>query len=273
MTGTLPAGTDKPVDTLIGMKRAKGPARGWLPNQHGAWVMLVLPWLFGLAHAVGAGRFRIEQVVLFAFWMVGYFAFFAAGLWLKSRFKPRYVPALATYGAGAAALGLVLLVLAPRWWPWVLVFAPICSFALWLSWRRHERDVVSGLATIVAACLIPVVMGGWSQVPVAVALVCFGYFFGTVAYVKTVIRERGKPGWVAFSVAWHAACAVAVAWVPEPLPRWWLVAFFVAVAVRALLVPLLGPMRGRKVDVKLVGIWEIVTSAVLVAVMLPALLG
>src|SRR5690606_10734436 len=66
MTGTLPAGTDKPVDTLIGMKRAKGPARGWLPNQHGAWAMLVLPWLFGLAHAIGAGRFRIEQVVLFA---------------------------------------------------------------------------------------------------------------------------------------------------------------------------------------------------------------
>lgn len=255
------------------MKRARARSKGWVPNQHGAWAMLVLPWVLGLGIVVGQGRFAVEHAVLFAFWMVGYFAFFAATLWLKSRFKPRYLPALATYGATAAVLGLVLLRLAPQWWVWVLAFAPICSFALWLAWKRQERDVVSGLATIVAACLIPVVMGGWGPVPVALALVCFGYFFGTVLYVKTVIRERGKPGWVAFSVAWHAACAVAVAWVPAPLPKWWLVAFFAAIALRALLVPLLGPMRCRRVDVKLVGIWEFVTSAALLAITLPALMG
>lgn len=255
------------------MKRAKGPSRGWVPNQHGAWAMLVVPWLLGFAHAVGAGAFRVEQAVLLAFWMVGYLAFFAAGQWLKSRFRPRYLPALATYGAVAGALGVLLLVLAPGWWPWVLVFAPICSFALWEAWRRRERDVVSGLATVVAACLVPVVIGGWAAVPVAVALVCVGYFFGTVLYVKTLLRERGRPGWVVASVAWHATCAVAFGQVPAPLPAAWLVAFFVAIGARALLVPALGPLRGRRVDVRRVGIWEFVTSAILVAVMLPPLLG
>lgn len=273
MTGTLPASTDKALDTLLAMKRARGPAKGWLPNQHGAWAMLVLPWVFGFTHALATVGLRVEHLLLFAFWMVSYFAFFVAGLWLKSRFKPRYVPALVTYGGAAAVLGLALALLAPHWLPWVLVFAPVCGFALWLAWRRQERDVVSGLATVVAACLIPLVMGGLAAVPLALALVCLGYFFGTVWYVKTVIRQRGKPGWVVASVAWHAACAVAVWWVPEPLPAAWLGVFFAALCLRALLVPLLGPMSGRRVDVKVLGIWEFVTSAALLGIMLPALMA
>lgn len=234
--------------------------------------MLVLPWALGLALLVGEGRFAFEQVVLFGFWMVGYFAFFAATLWLKSRFKPGYLPALATYAGAAGVLGVALLLLSPGWWPWILVFAPICGFALWLAWRRRERGLASGVATIAAACLLPLVMAGPGPVPLAVGLVCFGYFFGTVLYVKTVIRERGKPGWVVVSVVWHVACAVAVAWAPPPLPAWWLVAFFAVVTLRALLVPVLGPMRGRRTDVKLVGIWEFVTSVALLAIVVPALL-
>lgn len=255
------------------MKRARARSKGWVPNQHGAWAMLVLPWVLGLGIVVGQGRFAVEHAVLFAFWMVGYFAFFAATLWLKSRFKPAYVPALVTYSTAAGLLGVVLLVLAPWWLPWVLAFAPLCGFALWLAWQRRERDVVSGLATIAAACLLPLVMAGPELVSIALALLCFGYFFGTVLYVKTVIRERGKPGWVAASVAWHAACAVAVVWVPAPLPTGWLVAFFVVITLRAFLVPALGPMSGRRVGVKKLGIWEFFTSAVLLAVLLPVLLG
>lgn len=259
--------------------RRRGPD-GWLPNQHGAWAMLVAPWSLGLAWALGAGRFEPELLVLFGFWMVGYFAFFATTLWLKSRFKRRYVPAILTYGACAAALGVVVVSLRPQWWGWVLVYLPVCGFALWLSWLRHERDVASGFATIAAACLLPVVMGsdgpwrlGGLPVLAALALVCFGYFFGTVLYVKTILRERGKPVWVLASLGWHVLCTFAALWLPPPLPAGWLVGFFAVVALRALVVPVLGPMRGRRVDVRRVGIWEFVTTTALLAVLLPSLLG
>lgn len=250
-----------------------------MPNQHGAWAFIITPWLLGLAWTVGAGRLLPEHVLLFAFWLVGYFAFFATSLWLKSRFKPRYRPAVVTYATAAAVLGLVVLALRPAWWSWVLAFAPLGGYALWMAWRRSERELVAGLATVVAACLLPLVMasdglwrpGGLPEVP-AIALVCVGYFFGTVVYVKTIIRERGRAGYVVASVAWHLGCALAALWAPPPLPAVPLSLFFVLMALRAGLVAALGPMRGRRVSAKAVGIGEFGSTLLLVAVVAPALL-
>ena len=44
--------------------------------------------------------------LLFA-WLAGYFEFFAAGLWLRSRGKPRYWPSVRAYGSLFAALNAV----------------------------------------------------------------------------------------------------------------------------------------------------------------------
>lgn len=241
--------------------------------------MLVVPWLLGALHAVGEDGLEAVHVVLLGFWMVGYFAFFAATQWLRSRRKPRYVPAVVTYCAAATPLGLAVLALRPQWWSWLLVYVPLCAVAMWLSSQRRERDVVSGLATLLAACGIPLVMGsdgllrpGGLPELLAVATICFGYFFGTVFYVKTLIRERGRASWVVVSVAWHLACVVAALWLPEPLPSALVVVFFTVAALRALLVPGLWPMRGRRVRVSLVGVGEFVLSLGLVALLAPSLI-
>lgn len=261
-------------------KRRGGPSKGWVPNQHGAWAFTMVPWLLGLAWAIGAGAAGWVHVLLFAFWMVGYFCFFATSLWLKSHFKPRYVRAMATYGAVAAVLGVGVLALRPGWWSWILVFAPLTGYALWTAYARKERELVSGLVTILAACLIPLVMGSdalWSlggmPTLAVVAAVCLGYFFGTVLYVKTLIRERGKVGYVVASVAWHVACAVLALAIPGPIPAGWVAAFFAAMALRAGLVAGFGPLRGRKVSAKAVGVWEFISTLALLAILLPGLLA
>ena len=56
------------------------------------------------------------------------------------------------------------------------------------------------------------------------------------------------------------------------LPRWWLVAFFAACTLRAALVPLLGPMRGRRVTTKQLGYTEVIVTVVLVAILVPGVL-
>src|SRR5690606_29814185 len=71
---------------------------GWVPNQHGAWAMLVLPVAVG---ALRAGP-RWDHLHLLVAWLVAYLAFFAAGTWLRSRRRARYRPALVTYAAAAA---------------------------------------------------------------------------------------------------------------------------------------------------------------------------
>ena len=64
----------------------------WVPKQHGAWAMLVVPYLAGLLVRVhdGAGVPAFAYP-LFGFWLAGYFAFNAASTWLKaapSKSKP-----------------------------------------------------------------------------------------------------------------------------------------------------------------------------------------
>ncbi len=261
-----------------GMKPG-GHSRGWVPNHHGAWAMLILPYLMGLVWAVKAGDFKPALGLLGLVWIIGYFAFFATVTWLKSNFKPRYRRAVATYGGIVVVLGVVLLVLMPRWWSWGLVFGPLTGLGLWLAWRRRERSLLSGFATVSAASLLPLVMGsegplalGGLPVLLGLSLVCLGYFFGTVFYVKTNVRERGHVAYIIYSVAWHVAFTVLFAVTGFGLPRWWLVAFFAACTLRAALVPLLGPMRGRRVTTKQLGYTEVIVTMVLVAILVPGVL-
>lgn len=258
--------------------RVKRGAQGWVPNQHGAWAMVIVPWVLGFAWMVRDGGAVVAPLLLFACWLVGYFEFFALSQWLRSRFKPRYLPAVRAYAVATAMLGLGVLALRPQWWSWALVFAPLVTLSLWLAWRRRDRGLLSGVSTVLAASLLPMVMGSdgvwpWTIPPelVGISLVSFGYFFGTVLYVKTIIRERGSLGWVLASVGWHLLCVAGALALPAPMPRVLLASFFALMAARAWFVPWLGPLRGRNFTARAVGIGEFVATGLLVLVLLTSL--
>ena len=61
--------------------RKKRKNTGWVPDQHGAWVMVTVPLLLGVGLA-GPSWIHLPLAVA---WMTGYFAFFALGLWVKAR--------------------------------------------------------------------------------------------------------------------------------------------------------------------------------------------
>lgn len=251
--------------------------------------MLIAPWLVGLIIVGAHGRFAAADVVLFALWIAGYFAFYATSLWLKSRRRPRYLPSTRAYTGLVLALGLVTVILQPTIWSWLLVYVPVLVAGLWFAYRRDDRSLASGAATVTAACLMPAVVyadglfdfvdgiGAAAYDAIGlVCLACFGYFFGTVLYVKTLIRERGHVGYVVASVAWHVVCAgaaVPLAVVGSPLASWagWtLVALFTALAARALLLPLCWPMRGKTLAPGRIGIGELFATLALVAVLTAA---
>ncbi|MGJ3509006.1 YwiC-like family protein [Enemella sp. A6] len=251
-------------------RRKRSP--GWVPNQHGAWAMLTVPYLIGVALTIQHDRFRWYVVPLLGCWMIGYFCFHATSQWLKSRRAARFVPPMLTYGVIAALFGVLTWTLAG--WAlagWVLVYTPILAFALHLAAARRERDLIGGLLTVAAAALILLVVTNpdprtalADRDALPLALICFGYFAGTVWVVKTMIRERGKPGWVAASIGWHlvATLAAAVAAASGNLSWLW-AGFFAATTVRATVLPLFWPMRGRVLSAARIGIIEIVFSAVL----------
>ena len=256
---------------------------GWLPNQHGAWAILVVPVAVGMVERARAGGLPDWAWPLLVCWLVGYLAFFAAGLWLKAPARRRgsYVRPLLTHGGLSALAGLVALL----WqggtlgW-WALPFAPLVAATAWLTSHRRERELAGGVLTVTASALMLPVMrwttpgaalasaGSWDGL---VTGLVWAYFVGTVLYVKTMIRERGHRSWWLASIGWHAACllaGVAVA-LARPGSPWWLVTFAVALG-RAVALPWLATTRGRRITPKQVGLAEI---AIVVLVVVSALLA
>jgi|GEM_PF-5943200 len=158
--------------------------------------MLVLPFVVGVWLAGPDPR----QLPLAAFWLAGYLAYHATGRWLRSRRRRRDLPPVLVYSGTALALGLVTLLVAPDLIRWLPLFLPLLTASIWLTWRGAERSLANDVLTVVAACLMaPVAFeagggGAWAELWVAVGVLT-AYFLGTVLYVKTMIRERGRVGY------------------------------------------------------------------------------
>ena len=88
---------------------------GWVTDQHGSWAMGFVPLILGLW---SAPNLTWLHGMLCIAWTSGFFFFAVAEKWLKFRYKPRYRPALITYGAIAAIFSLILIIGAPHllWW-------------------------------------------------------------------------------------------------------------------------------------------------------------
>src|SRR5699024_42921 len=126
---------------------------GWVPNQHGAWAMIIVPVLSGVWLSGPSWR----QIPLLALWWVGYFAFFATGLWLRSRRKSRYLPPVRAYGLAMVPFAIVLVVTTPPLVVWALPFAPLIATTLWCSKHRKDRSMLHDVVTVVGAGLMTAV--------------------------------------------------------------------------------------------------------------------
>lgn len=231
--------------------------------------MIVIPPIVGIIE----GGFRPGHLALLPLWWVGYFLFFAATLYLRSGFKARFRTPVLTYGAVTAGLGIVTALTCPYLWRWVPAFIPLIALAGWAAYRRKDRNLGAGLDTVAAASLLlpvswDVATGGTAGWPATPAIwiqtaLLFAYFAGTVFYVKTNIRERRSNGYLAASIAWHAAglaaaCLIA-ATAHSPL-SWWHAAIWLFLLARSIGVPLARRRGHRGLTVTQIGVLEVFTS-------------
>ncbi|MFI6049416.1 YwiC-like family protein [Streptomyces violascens] len=236
----------------------------WLPNQHGAWAMLAVPFLAGTF----LGHPRWAHLPLLAAWLLGYLAAYHAQQWLRlnrisrnPKAPRRHVRPAVCFGAGAALFGLPSAVLHP-WLLWAAACAaPFVLLNSLYAYANRERALWNGLAAVVPACgmlLVTLRLGGgsWGAGP-APALACLLYFSGTVPYVKTMIRERNSRAYYGGSVAYHGVALVLAA-----LLNPWLAAPFALYLLRAAALP------GRGLKVGVVGAGEVAGSLVLLGTVL-----
>ncbi len=211
--------------------------------------MLVVPVVAGAILAARAETLRWWVIPLAILVLAGYLTFYSTTTVLKARPTRRraLLTPVVVHGTVAAVAGA--LVLALGGWPllwWLPIYLPVLLVALWLASARKERSIASGGLTILAASLMVLVirfitpMVIWqtwdvgTAGDVAIAAVIFGYFFGTVFHVKSLIRERGQRRSRWRSLVWHGLCIVAAAGVAAAgVIGWWWTIFFVITFARS----------------------------------------
>lgn len=225
--------TKAQVSAGTGKKKRRKGISPWVPNQHGAWAMLISPAVLGLISGLGTWHREagagwppaiVFPAVLVA-WFFGYFAFFAFGLAAKARnprrraqfLKPVYV-----YGLVAmVGIAVALLLQAALIW-WAAPFAPLVLIAVWETLRGRSRSTLSGVSTTVASALLfpaltMVGQGRGATTPLDVPVMAWVsmaflalYFSGTIPFVKSMIRERGNRRYLAGSITYHVGAFLLV---------------------------------------------------------------
>jgi hypothetical protein len=235
--------------------RRRRAVRQFVPPQHGAWAMLLLPWLA----SVTVTGFSWPHLPLLGAWLAGYLLSYYALQAVKTRRPSRFRSQLLLYGAATAPLALLVVAVRPQ----VLWFAPAYAVLLAVNvayaWRRRERTLANDIASVVQSCLIVFVAAAIADVPirsmVEVFFAVLAYFTGTVLYVKTMIRERDNVAYRRASIAYHVLALGAAAWLSLPLA-----------AVFALLLARAWALPGRRLSPKHVGLLEIANCVLLYAI-------
>jgi len=95
----------------------------YVPKQHGAWAMLILPLLFGVIASAPVW----QHALLFAAWLLAYLFAHAALQWVRSKRRAVWLAPLRLYG------GLLLPVGAPCS-SWSRNCCPCCRWPLRSCW-------------------------------------------------------------------------------------------------------------------------------------------
>ncbi|MEU6764955.1 YwiC-like family protein [Streptomyces sp. NPDC046853] len=236
----------------------------WIPDQHGAWAMLAVPFAAGTF----AGDPGWLHLLLFVCWLLAYAAAFHLQQHLRlgrcsrnPRAAERHLRPFLAFATALLLLGTPLLALRP--WLAVAAAAALPFFAVntFYALRNRERALVNGLVAVVPACamlLVALRLGGGTLGEGAGAFAaCLLYFGGTVLYVKSMIRERRNRRFLYGSIAYHGAALICATLLFPPLA-----VLFVLCLLRAALLP------GRGLRIRTVGLIEMGLSAVLLVTLL-----
>ncbi|GJM71172.1 membrane protein [Paenibacillus macerans] len=228
----------------------------YIPNQHGAWAMLVLPFLFGMAASTPGWI----HALLFACWLLIYLLMFPLLQWVRTGKGDRYRKPALLYGTLLVPAGTALALLRPDVILMALLFLPLFAVNVYYARQKRERALVNDIAAIVQFSIMVFVsfkLGGGTDYGAAVELflISIGYFAGTAFYVKTIIRERNNPRFYFYSVSYHLILALLAAWL-FPLP---LLLPALLLLARAAWCPRI------RITAKQTGIMEIVYSVIVLA--------
>lgn len=234
----------------------------FMPKQHGAWAMLIIPFWLGAA----ASELIWQHVPFFIGWVLLYLATYPLLLIFKKKKIPFYRKWVLIYMIPALVFLMVPLFTTPSIVYFGFSMIPFFILNAYFSAKNMDRALMNDLSAIIvfsiaglASSYLPEASINQEAVLVFAASILF--FTGSTFYVKTMIREKKNANFKWISWTYHLL-----------VPILWLAAGEAVVALAA--VPSLiraVVLYGKPVSIMKVGIYEIVNAALFFIIMLLAI--
>lgn len=225
----------------------------FLPKQHGAWAMLIIPFWLGVI----ASQFMWQHIPFFIGWLLLYLATYPMLLLFKGKNIPFYRKWTLIYLVPA-----LLLLLIPLWTrPSIIVFGlsmiPFFIINVYYSSKKNDRALLNDFSAIIVFGIAGLASGYLSDgkinsETIVIFITSTLFFVGSTFYVKTMIREKKNIVYKWISWIYHiiipgifliiGSYIVAIAYIPS--------------LVRAIY------FYGKPYTMKQVGILEIVNAVI-----------
>lgn len=203
----------------------------FLPKQHGAWAMLIIPFWLGVV----ASGFVWQHIPFFLGWVLLYLATYPALLLFKGRKIPFYTKWTFIYFVPALLLLLIPLWTRPSIIYFGLMMIPFFIINAYFSSKKNDRALLNDISAIFSFSIAGLASGylalgeiNTSTVLIFIASILF--FIGTTFHVKTIIRERKNI--VYKRISWTYHILIPILWIS--LGYWVVSLAFLPSLIRAL---------------------------------------
>jgi YwiC-like protein len=231
----------------------------FLPKQHGAWAMLIIPFWLG----VFEGGIMWEHIPFFIGWLLLYLATYPMLLLFKRKKIPFYTKWTLIYMIPSLILLLIPLLARPSIFYFGLLMIPFFMINAYFTSINQDRAFMNDISAIFAFSIAGLASSflGYGVVNIETIVFTFLtsvlFFIGCTFYVKTMIREKKN---IQFKwISWIYHLFLVALW--AGLGFWMVAIAYFPSLLRAFI------FYGKPLTPKQIGIYEIINSAIFFFIM------
>jgi hypothetical protein len=224
----------------------------FLPKQHGAWAMLILPFWLGVID----GGFLWQHIPFFIGWLLLYLATYPMLLLVKKKKPLFYIKWTLIYMVPALLFLLIPLIERPTLFYFGLLMIPFFMINAYYTAQNNDRAFMNDLSAIFAFSIAGIASNYLRNGVVTFETIIFTgltsvlFFVGCTFYVKSMIREKKNNQFKWISWTYHLL--LVFLWLAFGL---WIVALaYIPSLLRAIL------FYGKTLSPKQIGIYEIINT-------------
>lgn len=234
----------------------------FLPKQHGAWAMLIIPYWLGVA----ASEFMWQHIPFFIGWTLMYLGTYPFLLIFKGKKIPFYRKWTLIYMIPGLALLFIPLLTRPSIFWFGLLMLPLFSLNIYFSYTNNDRALMNDFLAIFIFSIMGLASsylakGGIAEIDIKLFMFNVLFFTGCTFYVKTMIREKHSKAYKWISFSYHFLIPILLL----SGRQWIAAAAFLPSLFRALY------FYGKPYSVKKIGVFEIVNAALFFILILAGL--